>query len=195
MKSIELTRGKVALIDDEDYNYVLSFGHWYAGDRYAQHHQREDGKEATLLMHVLIWDRHFMRQTTDLIIDHIDRNGFNNQKNNFRLTTNAQNSVNCSKRPNYTGYRGVRFDKRRGNYQALIRVDYHLKHIGMFLDPIDAAFAYDICARKIFGDLATVNGVAHRPGVETVIDENMKIKQFFTSDRHGIYPKQSPITV
>ena len=61
MRTIELTQGQVALVDDRDYDELSRFK-WYAlrdhgGTFYAQRHApRVDGKQRTILMHRVILD-------------------------------------------------------------------------------------------------------------------------------------------
>ena len=60
-KIIPLTQGKVAIVDDEDYEYLNQFK-WYADKNtntfYAARGVYENGKKKTLLMHTqLLWER------------------------------------------------------------------------------------------------------------------------------------------
>jgi hypothetical protein len=88
MKTILLTNSdQVALVDDQDYEYLNSFT-WHLGDRgypacgvYAQNNTK------VRRMHRLIYPQ-FAR------IDHKDTNKLNNQRDNLRLTTQTQNNGN-----------------------------------------------------------------------------------------------------
>jgi hypothetical protein len=106
MKEIKLTQGKVALIDDEDYEYFNQWN-WFAHKDhhtyYAGRSINVQGHQKQLWMHRELLDTPQGRQ-----VDHIDHNGLNNQKSNLRNCTFSQNMVNkttCSK----TGYLGVSF--------------------------------------------------------------------------------------
>src|SRR5262245_35202767 len=92
MIEVPLTRGKVALIDDADYELVSRFK-WHAqrggyGNTYyaVTNIRLPDGKWTALRMHVLLLGHKG--------IDHIDGDGLNNQRSNLRLATQSQNSAN-----------------------------------------------------------------------------------------------------
>lgn len=161
MKSINLTRGVVAIVDDDDYEHILSLGGWYASDRYAVKKNPESDTGAPMNMHRLVWERANGPIPEGMVIDHKDRNGFNNQKENLRLATSKQNSYNRSgckdKKIIPSEYKGVRYDDRHNNYQSLIRIDDHLYHIGCFELLRDAAIAYDIKAKEIHKDFVCLN--------------------------------------
>jgi len=80
MKTIELTQGKIALINDEDFEWLNQFK-WYAHkDRntfYAVRNlPRVNGKQTTQPMHKFIMGDNPL----ELDIDHRDGDGCNNQK-------------------------------------------------------------------------------------------------------------------
>jgi len=90
MKEIPLTKGKFALVDDEDYSW-LSSKPWYARinkkTSYAQRHL--PSHKGVIEMHRMI-----MNPPQNLEVDHIDGNGLNNQRSNLRIVTHRQNSRN-----------------------------------------------------------------------------------------------------
>jgi hypothetical protein len=90
VKTIELTKGYVALVDDEDYDRVNQFN-WYANDSdlpvvYAERKIRTDSGEQTS-----ITMQRFILGVTDpeMQVDHRDRNGLNNQKYNLTPATHG----------------------------------------------------------------------------------------------------------
>tara|TARA_R110000851_G_scaffold75335_1_gene166116 strand:- start:56 stop:523 length:468 start_codon:yes stop_codon:yes gene_type:complete len=85
------------------------------------------------------WDIH--DTSRDNYIDHIDRDKLNNNIENLRVVTNAQNLLN-------TNAKGYSFRKARGKYQAGIQVDGKLKHLGMFVSEDDARNAYLLAKEK-----------------------------------------------
>lgn len=89
MKEIKLTKNKVAIVDDEDYNYLNQWK-WYASKYkniwYAQRSDYSSGKKKTIKMHRVI-----MKSPVNMVIDHEDRNGLNNQKNNLSVCTFLEN--------------------------------------------------------------------------------------------------------
>lgn len=91
-------------------------------------------------------------------IDHVDRDGLNNRRRNLRLAGPAMNRGNSIvQRRNTSGYKGVSFSKRRRCWRADIGVYYRKISLGTFASAEDAARAYDVAARKYFGDYARLN--------------------------------------
>ena len=71
----------------------------------------------------------------DNSIDHIDRDKSNNNIENLRVVTNAQNQWNRD-------VKGYSFHKATGKYAARINVNYKDKHLGLFENEDDARNAY-----------------------------------------------------
>ena len=147
---IPLTKGKVALLDDADADLVSSYK-WHAlpgrSTWYATTTIKVEGKYKGLYMHRLI-----MGQPLGLEVDHIDRDGLNNRRDNLRLATHMQNQVNCRVRvDNTSGYRGVHWSKRAKKWMAQTEHLGKSTHFGCFDNPIDAARAYDRGMRAIHG--------------------------------------------
>jgi len=147
---VPFTQGKVAFIDDADADLVSSYK-WYAvlSDRtwYARTTITAEGKRRGLYMHRLI-----MGQPLGLQVDHIDRDGLNNRRDNLRLATNAQNRTNQRiNAKNTSGYRGVHWSKQAKKWMA--QTEHLGKHIhfGCYDNPVDAAKAYDKGMRAIHG--------------------------------------------
>jgi hypothetical protein len=88
-------------------------------------------------------------------VDHADGNGLNNQRNNIRLATPAQNSANQRLRPqNTSGFKGVTWHKRAGKWCASIGVNRKSIHLGLFEDPEEAHRAYMSASQQYFGEFA-----------------------------------------
>jgi len=153
MKEIRLTQNKVALVDDEDFDYLNQFK-WYAlksrNTFYAQRTKVINGKECTLKMHRVI-----MQTPNNLEVDYIDHNGLNCQKSNMRNCTFAENRRNrCAW--GFSKYLGVTKIKKN-KYIARIRTNGKLIHLGCFDSEKDAAYAYDLMANELFGQFANLN--------------------------------------
>lgn len=91
-------------------------------------------------------------------VDHINGNSLDNRKSNLRVCTNSENQRNRYKTiRNTSGYKGVRLNTKRNKYDA--EIGHHGKHyyLGTFLNPVDAAKAYDEMARKLHGEFAVLN--------------------------------------
>ena len=154
-KLIPLTQGKVALVDEGDFDWLNQWK-WYYHDGYAARSiylgRYENGKKhvTTVKMHQAIMEAR--------MIDHVDNDGLNNQRSNLRLctaTTNQQNrKVNYNKR-----FKGVSWHKRIGAWAVHIRVNKQLKHIGYYNDELYAAKVYNQMALMYFGKFARLNNV------------------------------------
>jgi hypothetical protein len=162
MIQIPLDKGKVALIDDEDAVKVAQF-RWYAryGNKtwYAQTWVVIDGKKKPIEMHALI-----LPAPRGMQRDHRDGNGLNNTKNNLRIGTRSQNQGNRSINKNNTsGFKGVHYIKKGlKHWRARINIGGRRTVVGDFLDPRDAAKAYDDAAIQIYGEFARTNAMEGR---------------------------------
>ena len=91
-------------------------------------------------------------------VDHIDRNPWNNDIENLREGSKAQNNTNTSKRKGTTcRFKGVSFHKKSNKWRSQIQHCGTVKHIGTFVSDVEAAKAYDKFAEILFGDFASLN--------------------------------------
>ena len=158
MKEILLTQGKVALVDDEDFERINQHK-WYAYNNhgYQWYARREikkpNGKRTTQCMHRVI-----MKVKKGQELDHRNHDGLDNRKCNLRICTRAQNSMNRKKqRETSSRYKGVDWLKQRNKWRARIKVNQKSIHLGCFLLEPDAAKAYDAKAKELFGEFAYFN--------------------------------------
>lgn len=150
MKEINLTKNKVAFVDDEDFEWLNKFN-WcaYKNSRgYEYYAVRVVNKEA-IQMHRLI-----MNTPNTLIVHHIDHNGLNNQKNNLRNCTQSQNHY-ATKLYTKT-YRGVNLTPG-GKWTARIAIQGKKLYLGTFDTAEEAAIAYNINALILLGEFAPIN--------------------------------------
>mgnify|MGYP001575280023 CR=1 FL=1 len=155
---IKLSRGKVAIVDEEDYCFlsqhkwtaIKNKKNWYA----MRMHRNEEGKSVGVLMHREILGL----GTNDPDTDHIDHNGLNNRKKNMRLCTNSQNHANEKIRKNGSSkYKGVSWKPDHKKWYAAIGYQNKVKFLGYFNTEIEAAKRYDEKARQYFGEFANCN--------------------------------------
>lgn len=152
MKTIELTQGKVALVDDQDYEMLSKF-EWCAARDDARIYAASGRGTASLKMHSLI-----LCPPDGYCVDHIDGNGLNNQRNNLRLATTAQNCRNRRKSMGKSSrFKGVHWCNTHKKWIASIRFDYKGISLGTFHDEDKAAMAYDVAAIQYFKEFALVN--------------------------------------
>jgi hypothetical protein len=152
VKEIPLTQGKVALVDDVDYER-LSVYRWYAlrqkdrGVFYAGRTAKR-GEKVTFL-HRVIMDA---PDGTD--VDHQNGDGLDCQRHNLRLATDTQNQAN--RKPNKgRQLKGISANGRK--FIAQIRIHGCQIYLGTFSTPEEAARAYDVKARQTWGEFARLN--------------------------------------
>ena len=151
MKTIPLTQGKVAIVDDADYERVIHHKWCYDSGGYAT--ASVSGKQQR--MH-----RFILNAKRGEHVDHVNLDGLDNQRSNIRICNNSQNHANTRLRSdNTTGYKGVSFIKRDNIFQAKIEVNGHHVNLGSFADPKEAAKKYNEAAVKHFGEFARLNQV------------------------------------
>ena len=162
MKQIPLTQGKFALVDDQDYEFLMQWK-WCANKNHKTFYGVRGFwnclKQITVQMHRVIAKRMGL-DIKDKKVDHKDRNGLNNQRSNLRIATDSQSNSNQGKRKNNTsGYTGVTEDKRRNKWVANIRVKGKQSFLGIFTNKKDAARAYNEAAIKCRGPFAVLNKI------------------------------------
>jgi len=157
MKKIKLLRGKVVLVDDENFDFINQW-QWYLMKGNHTNYACRKEKKKTILIHRVI-----MNTPDNMEVDHKDRNGLNCQKSNMRNCNHSQNNANRGERKGMSKYRGVYFmrqtykNKERTYIIADIRVNNKTIHLGYFETEIDAAIAYNKAAINYHKDFANIN--------------------------------------
>lgn len=138
------------LVDDADISYL--FG--------ALHIGKHNG---VMRVHVgkQLLHRVLTNAPSGLVVDHIDGNPFNNQRDNLRVCTQKANCENARKttKPTSSKFKGVHLYKRTGRWTAGIRHDYKKIHLGSFATQEGAAVAYNQAAERYFGSVVCLNKV------------------------------------
>ncbi len=181
-RRIQLTRGKYAIVDPGDYEWLMQFkwhtncgrGKFYAANSRSQKMHRlimfgvkeEYRRQNTLRLRsgqalrlgsILLTTGRSGR--AKLFVDHINGDGLDNRRANLRLATPAQNNWN-SKSGMGRGasrYKGVQWHKHRKKWVVVIGVNGRKEHIGYFGDEKEAARAYDKAAKERHGEYAVLN--------------------------------------
>jgi hypothetical protein len=155
MKEITLTQGKVALVDDEDFEYLSRFN-WHVKRTnrkwkvlYAVAHEPNTKRNSTKLrMHRLL-----LPDAKE--IDHINGDGLDNRRCNLRPATHRQNLAKSRRPLGASGLIGV--DQLYGKWRARITVNGIGHHLGMFTSKEEAVSAYNAAAQKFNGEFARTN--------------------------------------
>lgn len=156
MKKIPLTKGKFAIVDDEDFEHLNQFK-WYAsksvsGNFYAVRGAVVDGKLCGFLLH-----RAILSPPTGFEIDHKNRDGLDNRKSNLRIATRQQNMCNKPSQ-GVIKFKGVSITHAKyGNFRVQIRINGVKTYLGSYKTPEEAALVYDLKAREVHGEFAYLN--------------------------------------
>lgn len=154
MKELKLsTSNKVALIDDEDFDRCLKLKWRLHPSGYVYHSKYsylgfKKYKTEIVYLHVFITEKNQQ--------DHINRNKLDCQKKNLRDSNPSLNTANQGKFVNQfttSKYKGVCWDKHKNKWKAYIK----RMSLGLFLNEIDAALAYDNACKKMYGEFAVLN--------------------------------------
>jgi hypothetical protein len=148
-KEILLTQGKVALVDDDDYDKIVPYN-WCAHKERRRFYAIRYSPEPTgncryghVRMH-----RSILYVPDGYEIDHINGNGLDNRKCNLRIVTRRENLQNLHI-PKSSKYPGVCFDKPAGKWLARLRIGKQRKHIGHFKTEEEAALAYQNAVKEL----------------------------------------------
>lgn len=125
MRFIKLTKGKYAMVDDEDYEYLNQWKWQLSSPGYATRDQQVSWENKKQIKRKILLHRVIMDCPESKEVDHIDGNRINNQKINLRVCTHQQNAWNQTKlfKHNTSGITGVYFNKLRQRWYAQIKVN------------------------------------------------------------------------
>lgn len=143
MKKIKLTKNKFALVDDDLFDFLNQW-HWhYNRNGYAMRNG--------MLMH-----RQILKNVKE--VDHKNGNLLDNRLSNLRSCSHSQNCFNRIKSQNRSSrFKGVGFHSASSKWQAYIKINGLMKHLGLFKSQIEAAIVYNKNAKKLFGEFAKLN--------------------------------------
>lgn len=159
MKTIELSQGFVALVDDDKFDEINKHK-WYCHHGYAI---RKEGEATPQINMEHVVFGHVTK------LDHNDGNRLNNQLWNLRPVTHSVNIQKAKLRStNTSGFRGVNFHKATGKWIARITKDNIRLDLGSFSTAEEAAKVYDEAAFKLFGALAAFNFPRPMPHIPNI---------------------------
>jgi hypothetical protein len=155
---IPLTRGYVALVDEEDYERLFTcswFAHVTHGGLkvYASGRPPARGVRRQVLMHRFIVG---LDTCEGHEVDHINGDTLDNRRGNLRLCSRRQNGANMQPRAGKR-FKGAWYLARTDRWGSQIKVNYKRLHLGYFATEEEAARAYDQAALEHFGEFARLN--------------------------------------
>ena len=177
MKTVPLggkkAAGRVALVDDEDYDLVMQY-RWHVHEQRNTEGVTTSGPYAVTTIPIPPGDMQAKRWPCGKVAqrrvlmhqliagykgpDHSNGNGLDNRRANLRPATVTQNSANQRpRRGTSSRYKGVRWCKKSRKWRAGIKVNGRERHLGLFTSEEDAARAYNEAALGAWGEYAYLN--------------------------------------
>ena len=154
MKTIKLTQGKGALIDDTDFDW-LSLFKWQAcmaktGVWYAQRTVQKNLVARSIIMH-----REIAGASRGQLVDHRNGDGLDNRRTNIRLCNRFQNGQNRFGPLGNTesGIRGV-YRGSRNRWRGIIHAFGKPLNVGYFATKEAAMAAVESKRRELYGEFA-----------------------------------------
>lgn len=162
MITVPLTQGKVALVSEEDYEWLSCFDWhaclvyentnlWYAKTNLYSKPGLDKERGKLVRMHREV----ARRMGVEGMVDHRDGDGLNNQRDNLRPCTQAQNIAAARFTKSESGYRGVY--RNRNLWEARIKTGGRIVRLGTFKDKEEAAQVRDKAALALWGEFAQLN--------------------------------------
>jgi HNH endonuclease/AP2 domain len=157
LKFIQVSNGKMAIVDDEDFE-IVSKHHWHQdGAGYIRTNiWKGNRKDSAPRLHRMV----LPNTPKHLHIDHKNGDKLDNRKSNLRICSSSQNARNRGPQNNNTsGYKGVIYDKARSKWRSEICVEGKRKYLGRFTTAEEAAKAYNDAAIQFHGEFAYINKI------------------------------------
>lgn len=165
MRTILLTQGKVAVVDDGDYE-TLSRHKWFAQKGrdgrtwYARRYiylgfVNGKARLESVAMHREILG---LRKGDGIEGDHFNGDGLDNRRQNLRRSTGTQNKQNRHRRSQFSShYKGVKWNKSKRKWEANIGCEAQRIYLGSFSEEMAAAMMYNWAAVIYHGQFANLN--------------------------------------
>lgn len=156
---IPLTQGQITIVDVEDFEWLNKFK-WH-----AVYIKKTKTWEAARNCYCRWGDkkirkirmsRQIMNAPINMKVDHRNHDTLNNRRCNLRVCTHSQNMMNRKPNLNHQ-FKGFCWIKKLKKWRASIRLNHKPITIGYFDSEVEAARAYDVRAKKLFGEFALTN--------------------------------------
>ncbi len=157
-RRIYLGEGKYTIVDPQDF-YRLNIFRWCAVKQKSLFHAVRLINGSNDITKILSLHTEIMNPPKGLVVDHRNRDGLDNRRDNLRFATYSQNRCNTdrSKAGCSSQYRGVHWYKKGKCWKASIQFEGKWMWLGRFDSEIDAARAYDEAAKKYHREFTRLN--------------------------------------
>jgi len=161
-KEISLTRGKVTIVDKEDFEWLNQWK-WYCSVKgYAIRNYNYKDENNKSKQNIIFMHREIIKAPKVKQVDHINRTPLDNRKINLRICDNKHNMRNKTKISGIysSKYKGVSWDKQTSSWHAYIGVDNNLISLGYFTNEHIAAKAHNEATIKYHKEYACPNNIS-----------------------------------
>lgn len=145
MKKIPLTRGKFALVDDSDFEWLSEWKWNLTGD--GRNAERRTGGH---IGHIILMHRQIMGAKKGQLIDHINQDPLDNRRANLRFADKSINALNGKIRSdNRSGFRGVYWVTQVQRWHSSITIRGKKVHLGSYNNPELASKVYEQARKEV----------------------------------------------
>lgn len=139
MKKIPVTGGKYALVDDEDFEFLMQWKWEETPNGYARRNESKTTLSRRVKQTKFYMHRVVNSTPKGMDTDHINRNKLDNRKCNLRMVTRSENMRNTGlQRNNTSGYKGISWDKKRLLWESHIKNNDKKLFLGRYKKLADA---------------------------------------------------------
>ena len=165
MREIKLSKGYIAVVDEDDYEWLIKHKWCSSSGHKTVYAVRGEATGVKYKRKIVMMHRQILGTApfAGAQVDHINGNGLDNRRTNLRWVTHKQNRRNEPKRriKCTSSYKGVALVSgcKNPKWRAQIKVDGVQKFLGHFNEEIEAARAYNAAAMEYYGEFANLNSL------------------------------------
>ncbi len=156
---IPLTKGKIAVVDEADYEWLMKYRWQAMRDRNTSYvnyravaKEKRDGKWYTIGM-----SRKILNVPAGTLVDHINSDTLDNRRANLRPATHQQNMFNSRRNGNARRrFKGV-YMHPSGLWHSHITFNGHSYFLHCSHDEEEVALYYDVACQILHGEFARPN--------------------------------------
>jgi hypothetical protein len=158
-KQIPLTRNKIAIVDDADYEWLNRWKWCCLANGYVMRRETTESHPGGSRSRYVYMHRQIMDAPEGHYVDHINHDTCDNRRENLRVATPTESMRNTrALRGGTSPFKGVGLARRR--WVARIQIEGEQIGLGRFLTQREAAAAYNEAAILHFGEFACLNDLS-----------------------------------